>query len=202
MNSVDGSAADSMDTTSLAQVLTTMTMVVTTSYSSASVVALAPTNLNKTDDSAKGGFWKSPGKVAGTFVAVGVVAIAIILFLVWLFFINPRTQRKHFEEQYSEAVLSPRRPHTDSITYTGNRSSSGSQGFVYTDEKGIIEPTLRSKRPSIDDDSLDFTNSQPVIMDQRLDPNQMLSEIQHSTSKVSLADDVDYSRKVLRVINE
>lgn len=182
-------------------------MVITTSSSSsATLVALSPTNLSKTDDGDKKGFWDSPGKVAGTFVAVGVVVVLLLLLLLWFFFIRPKKQQKDFEEQYNEAVFSPRKPEhssgSDSINYGGNRSSSGSQGFVYADEKGIFEPTLKSKRPSFDDDSLDFTPKQPVIMDQRLDPNQIFSEICHNNSKFSLADDIDYSRKVLRVINE
>lgn len=181
-------------------------MIITTSSSSATVVALTPTNLNRTNDSNNKGYWHSPGKVAGTFVPVGIVLLVLIILAIWFFFIRPRKQRRDFEEQYNEAVFSPRRQDhssgTESINYAGNRSSSGSQGFVYADEKGIVEPTLRSKRPSFDDESLDFSPAQPVIMDQRLDPNQVLSDIRHNNSKVSLADDIDYSRKVLRVINE
>ncbi|QLL30352.1 hypothetical protein HG536_0A01690 [Torulaspora globosa] len=204
---LDGSSGNfTTQLTHVSQLVTTMTMVVTTSSSSATVVALAPSNVNKSNNSDSNDYWHSPGKVAGTFVAVGVVVLAIILLLLWFFLIRPRKQKRDFEEQYNEAVLSPRRHDqssgADSVNYGGNRSSSGSQGFVYADEKGIFEPTLRSKRPSFDDDSLDFTTAQPVIMDQRLDPNQVLSEICHSNSKVSLADDIDYSRKVLRVINE
>lgn len=187
-------------------------MVVTTSYTTSSVVAAAPvTNAhNKTNSTGTNkSYWKSPGKVAGTFVAVGVVVVALILFIIWYFFINPQKKRRDFEEQYNEAVLSPRHHHgsggTDSFTYSQGRSSSTSQGLVYADEKGIIEPALKVKRTSLDDESLDYVNtanSVPIMVDQRLDPKQMYSETQESNSKLSLADDVDYSRKVLRVINE
>lgn len=180
-----------------------MTLVVTSSLAS-STLALAPTNLNRTSDSQNKGFWHSPGKVAGTFVAVGIVALAILLLIIWFFFIRPRRKQKQFEEQYGAAVLSPRGPHNpnyaDSMNYPGNRSSSGSQGFVYADEKGIIDTTPRTRRNSFDDESADFANPHPIIMDQRLDPHRLLS--QENPSAVSLADDIDYSRKVLRVINE
>lgn len=168
------------------------------------MVTLAPTNLSRAGAAQSKGYWDSPGKVAGTFVPVGLVALGLLLGIIWFFFIRPRRKQKHFEEQYGAAVLSPRGPHNpnyaESMTYPGNRSSSGSQGFVYADEKGIIDTTPRSRRPSFDEESADFANPHPVIMDQRLDPHRLLS--QENPSAVSLADDIDYSRKVLRVIND
>ncbi|KAG0675493.1 hypothetical protein C6P43_004862 [Kluyveromyces marxianus] len=41
-----------------------------------------------------------------------------------------------------------------------------------------------------------------VVLDQRLDPQHLMSQWESNGSRLSLADDVDYSRKVLRVINE
>lgn len=41
-----------------------------------------------------------------------------------------------------------------------------------------------------------------VVLDQRLDPQHLMSQWESNGSILSLADDVDYSRKVLRVINE
>lgn len=185
------------------------TKVITTIFTSPTQNAMVNATMNNysnhTNDDTQGksqkGYWQSPGKVAGTFVVVGVVVVVIIAIVVWYFLVRPRNKRDDFERQYNDVVLG--RPSGDN----GRNSSSVSatHEFVYTDEKGIIHPKTPATAHTSsfhDDASSDISYTRPVIMDQRLDPTQMMAQIENTKSKVSLADDVDYSRKVLRVIND
>lgn len=183
-------------------------------------------NKNNSNKNRSSGYWHSPGKVAGTFVVVGIVVAAIIAFIVWYFLLKPRWEQKKFEKDYNNAVgLAPSTPQNIPRTDSGHSriystpifnthhsnseddSSTGSNG-VYNSEKKYDDPNIRTtKRPNqhdvfADDAYSDMSGAIPVMVDQRLDPNQMMSQIEQSPSNVSLSDDVDYSRKVLRVINE
>lgn len=117
-------------------------------------------------------------------------------------FIHPRRKQKEYEAKYNEAMYSPSLK-SSTISYHHDKSSSMSQGFVYADEKGIFSPRRVPSQSSVDEESFELpAAAQPVVVDQRLDPRQMLTNIEVCSSKVSLADDVDYSRKFLHVANQ
>lgn len=184
-----------------------------------------PSSKNNANDKHSKGYWHSPGKVAGTFVVVGIVVAAIIAFAIWYFLLKPRWDQKKFEKDYNNAIGLPPAtppqniPRTDSgnskiystpifnTHHSGSEDdSSASSNGLYNNEKKYDEHVSTSRRPNqrdvFADDAYSDYSSVPVMVDQRLDPNQMMSQIEQSPSNVSLSDDVDYSRKVLRVINE
>ena len=64
---------------------------------------------DSTSGSKKKGFWQSKGKVAGTFVVVGLVILLLILLLLYLFYFKPRNEIKkqsEFERTYNEIIQS------------------------------------------------------------------------------------------------
>lgn len=55
------------------------------------------------------GFWQSKGKVAGTFVVVGLVALILMLLVLFFLVVKPRRENKkrdEFEKQYNEIIQS------------------------------------------------------------------------------------------------
>ncbi|CDO94132.1 unnamed protein product [Kluyveromyces dobzhanskii CBS 2104] len=137
-------------------------------------------------------------------VAVAILAALIVLFLRY----RKNKEQQDFEKSYDEVKRSATGAYSSSSSSQNNHSNGGGAAqFVYTDEKGIVNPTVSSpnaptsntRQPVNSDDS---SESEPVVLDQRLDPRHLMSQWDTNGSKVSLADDVDYSRKVLRVINE
>ncbi|KAM3162595.1 WSC domain-containing protein [Lachancea thermotolerans] len=154
------------------------------------------------------GFWGSPGKVAGTFVAVGVVVFCLALLGFILWYRRRRRNEEDFEKRYND-VTAP----AGSNTSIDPASAGSHAAFVYADEKGIeVPPTPVEKKETFTrlSQPASFTDNEsgipqdegPVVVDQRLDPRQMFMHWENEGSKTSLADDVDYSRRVLRVINE
>lgn len=210
------------------------TQIITTVYSSPT--SLAPSNSSTgnsgNDSSKKNGFWGSPGKVAGTFVAVGIVCLLLLLIVIFLLYRrhkNRTSSEEDFEKRYNDAVAGPAAAGT--VIATTDSDSTSSPEFVYADEKGIQGPLIASQHSSpliaheqnpADTPTAAGTTAagttaagttaaaaaaggseDPVVVDQRLDPRQMfMSQWENGGSRLSLADDVDYSRKVLRVIND
>lgn len=205
------------------------TQIITTVYSSPT--SLAPSNSSTGNSgngsSKKNGFWGSPGKVAVTFVAVGIVCLLLLLIVIFLLYRrhkNRTSSEEDFEKRYNDAVAGPAAAGT--VIATTDSDSTSSPEFVYADEKGIQGPLIASQHSSpliaheqntADTPTAAGTTAagttaaaaaaagseDPVVVDQRLDPRQMfMSQWENGGSRLSLADDVDYSRKVLRVIND
>lgn len=71
------------------------------------------------------------------------------------------------------------------------------------EEDGMSHQDEKVPRPILTPDEFeDNGHGEVVEVDQRLDPRQMMFMNWESGSRQSLADDVDYSRRVLRVTNE
>ncbi|SCV00908.1 LANO_0F09164g1_1 [Lachancea nothofagi CBS 11611] len=187
------------------------TQVITTIYSTPTGQTSSGTNSNHTSPQNSGsdakGFWAPPGKIAGTFVAVGVVVACLALFVLLFWYRRRHRKDEDFERRYND-VVAP----VCSNASIGPASTASPNGFIYADEKGIqgAPPSSEKNDKRIsqttslaDSESGAVPEDGPVVVDQRLDPRQMfMMQWENGGSKVSLADDVDYSRKVLRVINE
>ncbi|AJU20831.1 Wsc4p [Saccharomyces cerevisiae YJM1248] len=203
----------------------------------------------------KKGYWDSPGKIAATFVVVGVVCLVIICVLIYLihhYRTRPARKAQDFENEYQSKFYQSKYPNevTTTTLHTplpSSNSTFSTPRLIYTDEKGQIMSESPSPRqstysltagsPPNDPNTLASPFHDPtlprrtstflhspiqkqhekmesnvtlgedtVLVDQRLDPSKMLNTLanddatNHST--ISLSDNVDYSRRVLRVMNE
>ncbi|AJU31363.1 Wsc4p [Saccharomyces cerevisiae YJM1190] len=203
----------------------------------------------------KKGYWDSPGKIAATFVVVGVVCLVIICILIYLihhYRTRPARKAQDFENEYQSKFYQSKYPNEVTTTTLHTPSPSSNSTFstprlIYTDEKGQIMPESPSPRqstysltagsppndpstlaspfhdPTLPRRTSTFLHSpiqkqhekmesnvtlgeDTVLVDQRLDPSKMLNTLanddatNHST--ISLSDNVDYSRRVLRLMNE
>ncbi|CAF1578293.1 Wsc4p [Saccharomyces cerevisiae PE-2] len=203
----------------------------------------------------KKGYWDSPGKIAATFVVVGVVCLVIICVLIYLihhYRTRPARKAQDFENEYQSKFYQSKYPNEVTTTTLHTPSPSSNSTFstprlIYTDEKGQIMSESPSPRqstysltagsppndpstlaspfhdPTLPRRTSTFLHSpiqkqhekmesnvtlgeDTVLVDQRLDPSKMLNTLanddatNHST--ISLSDNVDYSRRVLRLMNE
>ncbi|CAI4456686.1 BDN_1c_G0023370.mRNA.1.CDS.1 [Saccharomyces cerevisiae] len=203
----------------------------------------------------KKGYWDSPGKIAATFVVVGVVCSVIICVLIYLihhYRTRPARKAQDFENEYQSKFYQSKYPNEVTTTTLHTPSPSSNSTFstprlIYTDEMGQIMSESPSPRqstysltagsppndpstlaspfhdPTLPRRTSTFLHSpiqkqhekmesnvtlgeDTVLVDQRLDPSKMLNTLanddatNHST--ISLSDNVDYSRRVLRVMNE
>ncbi|CAI4529491.1 CRL_G0024890.mRNA.1.CDS.1 [Saccharomyces cerevisiae] len=203
----------------------------------------------------KKGYWDSPGKIAATFVVVGVVCLVIICILIYLihhYRTRPARKAQDFENEYQSKFYQSKYPNEVTTTTLHTPSPSSNSTFstprlIYTDEKGQIMSESPSPRqstysltagsppndpstlaspfhdPTLPRRTSTFLHSpiqkqhekmesnvtlgeDTVLVDQRLDPSKMLNTLanddatNHST--ISLSDNVDYSRRVLRLMNE
>lgn len=142
---------------------------------------------DKQDDDNKDSFFDNKGKVAGTFTAVGLVAAALILALI--FFLCYR-KRKRAEAEGGQTPSSYSGHSPNPLNEKGatglqrDQSNATTLAGIGYDEKG----------------RLDNTTIVPITVDQRLDPGQMFMRWDQNDSRRSLQDEHDYSRK-LRVTN-
>lgn len=142
-------------------------------------------------------FWHSSGKVAGIFIGVGVFLVAAVFLLVFLYYKNRARDDEDGSEEdiyvYGDSKDDERKVSDGGGNDNGIAEDDYYRRSAYTN--GILfSPDTRS---SLSDDGM----GEYVLVDQRLDPGQMLTELRQTSSNVSLADDVDYTRRVLSVVN-
>ena len=143
-------------------------------------------------------FWDDTGKVAGTFVAVAIVAIALIAAGIWFLL---RRMRNHQNEAMAvESNADEDRGSAAGTPFMTDRRRSnlqlataglGALSRGNSDEKSATEhtPASNSRRTSI-----------PLVHDQRLNPAALWRAGHDNGSHISIAsfrDDRDYSRPVL-----
>lgn len=153
-------------------------------------------------------FFDSAGKVAGTFVAVGLVLLALLGAL--LFFCCRKRRENRSQSSLSAAALN-RKP-SPSSTLDGltqgdagrNRSGSTSRLMGY----GLFAaggPTPGREKDVESGAAINWPRphegSDILPIDQRLNPRPMLMRFDSNYSRSSLRDDQDYSRRVLTVAN-
>ncbi|ORY77011.1 hypothetical protein BCR37DRAFT_158642 [Protomyces lactucae-debilis] len=168
----------------------------TSNRSSASAGSLAD-NVGSSGNSSNGsskGFFDDTGKVAGTFVAVGLVALALIAALLW--YLRKRSnQHRHSTATTSTGGAFVDRKASQSSSNTGNalmsqngRSRSGSMAAALGEKNGRVTPR-------------DGWPDEIIPVDQRLNPRPLLMRFDSNYSRHSLRDEEDYSRRVLTVTN-
>jgi cell wall integrity and stress response component len=174
------------------------------SAGSGMLTAISSTTPNQTDGSHQSAtaanqpsFWNSTGKVAGIFVAVGVVVAILAMVPVWLF---RRRRARQDEEKPVENFrpLSSQEPgeHSFSRSTSLLQLLTGRDHDDRQDKRACPSPTTGQKRMSGGPQELVV----PVV-DQRLDPQSMMIRFDDGDSQTSFRDEDDYSRRVWRVTN-
>jgi cell wall integrity and stress response component len=140
-------------------------------------------------------FWDSSGKVAGVFLAVGIIIILLVLALFWMC----GRRRRGQDEEKSEVVGQPMAPQT-SGSQTVSRSTSllqllGRRDQNRQEEAGSLPPATSHRL------SRSPTDVMIPVIDQRLDPLSMMIRFDENDSQTSFRDEDDYSRRVWRVTN-
>lgn len=132
--------------------------------------------------------------MAGTFVAVGLVVLALLGLLIFLLVRQRRRQR-------SEAAIAAALDRKASSASTfedapDNRARSESaRGLVGYNSR---EPGGGNSPPII---NWPLKTAEIVPVDQRLNPHPIMMRFDSNYSRHSLRDDEDYSRRVLQVAN-
>lgn len=167
-------------------------------------------------------FFDSKGKVAGTFTAVGVVVVAAIAAILYCCCFGAGRHHDDYsdeENQYSSDELSMGNEKTvpvgglkaplRSSSAILDRSNSSKSILSFFNAVGggaggaSINRSASKKRLNPRSDLNENMNSGPMFpileFDHRLDPQTMF--LTNNESKMSLADEQDYSRRILHVAN-
>lgn len=140
-------------------------------------------------------FWDSTGKVAGVFVAVGLVIAILAMSIFWM--CRSRRNRKD-EEKHEEP------PQIIVRQMSGNQSVSRSASLLHLlgrrerhRQEELTSPTSNGNNRL----SRTPTDLVVPVVDQRLDPQSMMIRFDDNDSRTSFRDEEDYSRRVWRVTN-
>ena len=161
-------------------------------------------NSSLASNNADSSFFSSPGKVAGTFVAVGLVLLAIIGGLLWFFCVR---RRKSDEEKGGYGRNDSPTSTVDGTASLAGHSRSGSNARLFGavgNEKLQRGGTTSTKAGRGAPSPIQWPNGETtdvVPVDQRMDPRPMLMRFDSNYSRHSLRDEEDYSRRVLTVTN-
>lgn len=165
-----------------------------------------------------GGFFHQKGKVAGVFVVVGLVALALLLLLGWFIY---RRRRREREEDLAFSTMQDIKQRPDgsppppapliSKIFSSKHSRSGSRAGLtgaaaappYWGSHGgngrDAPMTMDTQHHEGDIDGDPYASA--LVVDQRVDPRSFMMRFDSNYSRTSLRDEEDYSRKVFRVTN-
>jgi cell wall integrity and stress response component len=140
-------------------------------------------------------FWDSAGKVAGVFVAVGVIAAILALTIFWIC----RSKRNRQDEE-KPGESSPSMARRMSGSESVSRSTSLLQLLGKRERNRSEDNALPT---SIGNHRLSRSPTELVVpvVDQRLDPQSVMIRFDDNDSRTSFRDEEDYSRRVWRVTN-
>ena len=141
-------------------------------------------------------FWSSTGKVAGLFVAIGVIVAILGIVTIWMCRRRRRRQDEEKTEELGQSMgenASPNQGISRSaslLQLLGKRDRSYPEQTTGPVSGQNIEPVVRSP-----------TELRLPVVDQRLDPQSMMIRFDENDSRTSFRDEEDYSRRVWRVTN-
>lgn len=150
------------------------------------------------------GFFSSTGRVAGLFIGIAVVLLAIG-FSLFMYANRRKGSRESNTVLNSAGGHTPqRRPSRLSQMglVSGSQRLIGENGLPIIQTSGWGPGNTTEKSPSDTMTPLDLRSSYPRIVDQRLDPVALWNPLHDNGSHISIRsfrDDQDYSRRMLRV---
>ncbi|KAG7841432.1 hypothetical protein KL942_001311 [Ogataea angusta] len=153
------------------------------------------TATNSSKDSSS--FFDHKGKVAAVFSVVGIVSLALILLLTFILrkmYLNKHKGPIAIEsdtESFEKPVIIGTLPNTPTPSSPPPSASAKRASVFSLHRKSNSAPTAVQRPTPLSD---------MVMVDQRLDPHSELYNNNNYSTR-SLSDQVDYSRKVLRVAN-
>lgn len=137
-------------------------------------------------------FFDSPGKVAGTFVAIGLLVAALIAGGLFLIF----RRRRHNRPDSAMAVAALNRKTSSASTIEGTGLSQDGRS-----RQDSVSGLMGYGREKTSPSQWVMEDSAIVPVDQRLNPQPILMRFDSNYSRHSLRDEEDYSRRVLTVTN-
>ena len=151
-----------------------------------------------------GGFFSNAGKVAGVFVAVALIIMALFLVVVWCTCCRGRNRTAINDEAVvADGNVSRRASKMSQLGFTVKRRSGDWRNLSRNSTSALTSGGFDEK-PQVDTFTpISRRASGPMrIVDQRLDPNSLWIGEHSNGSHVSInsfRDDRDYSRRVLKV---
>jgi len=141
-------------------------------------------------------FWSSTGKVAGLFVAIGVIVAFLAVATIWMCRIRKRRQDEEKTDELHQSM-----GENASRTQSISRSASLLQ-LLGKRDRGYREQTTASiSEQDMQPVARSPTELRVPVVDQRLDPQSMMMRFDENDSRTSFRDEEDYSRRVWRVTN-
>ncbi|KAK9491639.1 hypothetical protein V1508DRAFT_421149 [Lipomyces doorenjongii] len=195
--------AGGTETLVITQTVSTATPTSSSSLATANVGS-STTGTTQSTSHSSSSFWDNKGKVAGTFVAVGIVALLLLLVLVFLI----RRRRRHYDDDEPAADKAPHTPPMNDLplakfglSSNGRHRSAATTGAGATMLDSEKQPSAVAAAGYGGAYSAPPPGSDRFQVDQRIDPGTMYVQYHDNYSRGSLRDEYDYSRRVLKILN-
>ncbi|MCJ1403506.1 hypothetical protein MMC11_006729 [Xylographa trunciseda] len=153
-----------------------------------------------------GGFFSNAGKVAGVFVAVALIIMALFVLVVWCTCCRGRNRNNINDETVvGDGSVSRRASKMSQLGFAVKRRSGDWKNLSRNSTSGLTSPGVDEKSPADTMVPVSRRVSGPMrVVDQRLDPNSLWNGEHSNGSHASInsfRDDRDYTRRVLQVAN-
>ncbi|MCJ1379264.1 hypothetical protein MMC17_002365, partial [Xylographa soralifera] len=150
-----------------------------------------------------GGFFSNAGKVAGVFVAVALIIMALFLLVVWCTCFRGRDRNTiNSETIIGDGTVSRRTSRMSQLGFAVKRRSGDWRNLSRNSTSGLTSLGVEEKIPINTMTPVSRRASGPMrVVDQRLDPNSLWNGEHSNGSHASIhsfRDDRDYTRRVLR----
>ncbi|KAG7885625.1 hypothetical protein KL938_000657 [Ogataea parapolymorpha] len=193
LSSAQGSGISTALVTTMIKTTITYTPASSATEVNQSSLSGTPIATNKNSSS----FFDHKGRVAAVFSVVGIVSLALILLLTFILrrlYLNKHKGPIAIEsdtESFEKPVIIGTLPNTPTPSSPPPSASAKKASMFTLHRKSSSAPTAVQRPTPLSD---------MVMVDQRLDPHSELYNNNNFSTR-SLSDQVDYSRKVLRVAN-
>ncbi|KAK9376173.1 uncharacterized protein V1513DRAFT_439458 [Lipomyces chichibuensis] len=195
--------AGGTETLVITQTVSTATPTASSSSLATPDVGSSTTGTAQSTSHSSSSFWSHKGKVAGAFVAAGILALLLLLLLVFLI-----RRHRHRNDEEPAVNKAPHTPPMNDLPLTkyglsgnGRHRSAATTGAGATTIDSEKHPSVVAAAGYGGAYSAPPPSSDRFQVDQRLDPGTMYVQYHDNYSRGSLRDEYDYSRRVLKILN-